>query len=604
MPVGLHGRFVPSLRRVAAPRMRFDEFGGKRRPGHVSILADSGRHCEWTRRVERYCAHVSGSEWSQLPDSLIAGSNDALVSLVEHQAQALGSSPFVTLPDERLSFGEVGDLARRSASVLAMHGVGRGDVVASIATNSRTSIAAWLGAQYVGAVHLPVNALLWGKPLHDVLSHARPKALIVEAGLWHQTEVSQVVDAVRGSVFIDQLVEQCPVNAFDFAVALDAANPADVVPQLLRPEEPGTLLYTSGTTGEPKGVVWSTMAESVWIKAYANEMLQLSPGEGAYTCLPLFHVTARGTFAGALRCGGRVTLDARFDPFGFWNRVREADAQVFTFVGTILSVLSKARPRADDADNPARRIVGAAAPADKWREVEQRFGLEIVETWGQTETAGCWLQPASMPQTAGTVGFPSERWKARLVDDDGNDIEHAGKAGEMFMRPLHPLAVFSGYAREAGVHEPSREVFTDDGWYRTGDLLVRNDDGSFAFAGRLREAIRRRGELIGASPIEDAARSVVDLAEVAAVGVPATHGSEEDIKLCVVPTPGTLVDPAELWGRLRDVLPAFMVPRYIQVLDELPKTPSTRIRKVALGELGVADAWDSSKRPAPTSEIT
>ena len=533
---------------------------------------------------------------SELPGSLQVDRGDSLVALVEKQAEQLGDSPFIRLPDCELSFSELAELARRTAAVLVEHGVARGDIVATLATNSRTAIAAWLGAEYIGAVHLPVNALLWGDALLSVLSDARPRALIVESKLLSAVEDAGARSVVTGPMFVDGVASgsSAPLTYLDFAALIDSANGSMVEPVVVDLGEPVSLLYTSGTTGTPKGVVWSSAAERIWNKAYANEMLQLAVGEGAYTCLPLFHVTGRGTVAGALRCGARVTVDAKFDPFGFWRRLREADAQVFTFVGTILSVLAMARPSADDSDNPVRRIVGAAAPSAKWREVEQRFELDIVETWGQTESAGCWLQPRTLPQSVGTVGFASERWQARLVDEQGRDVTEPGVVGELLMKPLHPLAIFSGYAGVHGVVEPTRECIGDDGWYRTGDLLSRNDDESYSFGGRIREAIRRRGELIAASPIEEAAMRVAPLAEVAAVGVPSTHGSEEDIKLCVVVAQGEAVDPAELWGKLRQVLPAFMVPRYIEVLDELPKTPSTRVRKVALAERGIGNAWSAS----------
>jgi crotonobetaine/carnitine-CoA ligase len=357
-------------------------------------------------------------------------------------------------------------------------------------------------------------------------------------------------------------------------------------------------MYTSGTTGTPKGVLWSRHCEATWASAYVG-LLGIDEGEGAYCCLPLFHVTCQGTVLGTLLRGGRLTVDARFSAFRFWSRIREADAAVFTFVGTILSVLAKRAPRPDDADNPVRRILGAAAPVDLWREIERRFDVEIVETWGQTETASCWTSPAQLPQRPGTVGRANERWEARIVDDEGEEVG-PGAVGELWMRPRQAHVMFEGYVGPEGVTD---EAWTPDGWYRTGDLLVRDHDGDFAFRGRLREAIRRRGEMIAAGEIEAAALSHPEVLEAAAVGVPADDWGEEEVKLCVVLGPDGGISPPELVAFLAERLPRFMVPRYVDVRAEMPKTPSTRVQKYRLSAEGAAGAWDARARPDTSTDV-
>ncbi|MDQ6747038.1 MAG: ATP-dependent acyl-CoA ligase, partial [Candidatus Dormibacteraeota bacterium] len=132
-----------------------------------------------------------------------------------------------------------------------------------------------------------------------------------------------------------------------------------------------------------------------------------------------------------------------------------------------------------------------------------------------------------------------------------------------------------------------------EGWYHTGDLLLQHPEGDYTFAGRLREAIRRRGEMIPAASVESAALEHPWVLEAAAVGVPAPEGVEEEIKLCAVAREGRTLDPAELHAHLRSRLPGFMTPRFIAILEALPKTPSTRVRKVELSEAGSATAWDA-----------
>ena len=528
-------------------------------------------------------------QWPVPVVPLRAGSR-TLAEILESRA-GLGGREFLVLPDARLTYADADELADRAASVLADHGCGRGDIVMARCENGWAMVATWFACAKLGAIFMPVNALLTGDPLRNVMAAAGARLAVCDASLLpsleavrsHLPALTTVLVAGSGPVAsrypsFDRLVEAAP-----------AVRPPALDDD---PGAPAKLMYTSGTTGHPKGVLWSRHCEATWAGAYVG-LLGITEGEGAYCCLPLFHVTCQGTVLGTLLAGGRATIDAGFDAFRFWSRVRTADASVFTFVGTILAALAKRRERPDDADNPVRRILGAAAPTDLWREIERRFGVEIVETWGQTETASCWTSPPALPQRPGTVGRTNPRWEARVVGPDGGGVPD-GVEGELWMRPRQAHVMFEGYLGPDGVTD---EAWTHDGWFRTGDLLVRDSQGDFAFRGRLREAIRRRGEMIAAGEIEAAALAHPDVAEAAAVGVPAESWGEEEIKLSVVLAPEAAVTAPALLGHLAGRLPRFMVPRYIDLRAEMPKTPSTRIQKYVLRDEGTTGAWDFRGRP-------
>ena len=518
-------------------------------------------------------------------------------AILERQAARLGNRPFLALPDASLSYAEADELANRVADGLGSLGLGSGDIVMARCTNTTPMVATWFACMKLGAVFMPVNSLLRGEPLRRVMAHAGGSTAVCSAELYPALaevraglpKLGQVVVAGTGRG------EQPPgTRSWDSLV--DSGSSAPPPSLAADPAAPAKLMYTSGTTGTPKGALWSRTCEATWARCYGDELVPLGAGETAFCCLPLAHVTCQGTTLAALWRGGRITIEDRFNPYGFWRRLREADAVMFTFVGTILSVLARRPPHPDDDDNPVRRALGSGVPRDLWSSFEERFGLAVVDVWGQTETASCWTLPSRLPQRPGTIGRPSERFEARIVDEDGADVAN-DVPGELWIRPRRPHVMFEGYLVDPGSAESARArvapPWDDAGWYHSGDLVVRHADAELAFAGRQRDAIRRRGEMIATGDIEAAALSHPEVFEAAAVGVAADGGADEEIKLCVVPRPDDGVDPAALHELLRRLLPKFMVPRYIEVRSSLPKTPTTRVQKYLLRDEGAAGAWDA-----------
>jgi crotonobetaine/carnitine-CoA ligase len=517
----------------------------------------------------------------------------SLRALLEQRAAELGPRPFLTLPDMSLSYAGADELANRVAAVLLGLGYGAGDIVMVRAVNGWATLAAWFGCSKIGAVYLPLNAMLTGEPLRQVMAHSRGRVVIVQATLAGDVEaVRSGLPDLRDLVVVGG--ERRGPPRFEDLVEEAGSTPPPALPD--DPGAPTKLVYTSGTTGAPKGVLWSRSCEALWGRCYGDEFLPVDPGEALYSCLPLFHVTAQGTILAALWRRGRVTIDSGFSLLSFWRRVREADAVMFTFIGTILSALARRPPHPSDADNPVRRVLGGAAPVDRWREIEERFELQIAEVWGQTETASCWSWPArGLPQRPGTVGEPSARWEGRITGEAGEELG-PGAPGELWVKPRAPHVMFDGYLGEEGPLVPTRESFDEDGWYRTGDLMTWTEDGELSFIGRHRDAIRRAGEMISPTFIEEAALTHPGVVEAAAIGVAADDGVEEEVLLCVVAAEGAGLDLAEVASFLAGALPAYLVPRWLRHLDELPKTPTTRVRKFELRRLGTTGAWDTRRK--------
>ncbi len=513
-------------------------------------------------------------------------------AVLEHQAATLGPRPFLVLPDTTLTYAEADELANRVAHALGSLGVGVGDIVMARCGNGAAMVSTWFACMKLGAVFMPVNSLLTGEPLRRVMAHAGGTIAVCDADLY--PSLAEVRDGLPRLDHVVVVGGDHMMGTHSWQTLVERAAPAPPPPLAPDPSAPAKLMYTSGTTGTPKGARWSRACEATWGWAYGNDLLPLQSGEAIYCCLPLAHVTCQGTVLAALHRGGSVTIEAGFNPYGFWRRLAEADAVMFSFVGTILSVLARRPPQPGDADNRVRRAMGSGAPAGVWPAFEERFGLHVVDVWGQTETASCWTRPEALPQRPGTIGRPSPRFDARLVDDTGGECGD-DEVGELWMRPRRPGVMFDGYLDDEGRVVPP---FDHEGWYHTGDFMRRAPDGELSFAGRRRDAIRRRGEMIAAVDIEEAALAHPGVFEVAAVGVPADGaavdgGADEEIKLCVVARPDVDLDPAELQEFLRARLPKFMVPRYLDLRPELPKTPTTRVQKYRLAEEGTAGVWDS-----------
>ena len=492
----------------------------------------------------------------------------------------------VVLPDVTLTYGELDRLTNATANALVERGVREGSVVMTLCHNGAALVATWFACMKIGAVFAPLNASLTGDPLAHVMSLACGEALICDAALAPAARAASQDVSTLTVALVTGARSHAGFASLDHAVAAASTDPPPM-PEA-NPAAPARLMFTSGTTGDSKGVLWSRNAETLHAVCYGDELVRTARGETVYTCLPLFHVTAQGTLLGTMLRGGRTVVDRRFEPLRFWARTRAVDAVFFPYVGTIISTLLARAPRRTDSDNPVRRAMGSATPTGLWDAFERRFGVALEDVWGQTETASCWTHAGPAGPIPGTVGVPCGRFEARIMSRRGAEAP-PGETGELWIRPIEPHVIFEGYAA-GGASEPD---LTDDGWYRTGDLLARDAQGALSFHGRLREAIRRRGETMAPAEIETVAVQHPAVREAAAVGVPADDGVEDEILLCVVLSEPQAVTPADLHAHLTRALPKFMVPRFIRIDAELPKTATTRIRRVELRETGRIGAWDS-----------
>jgi crotonobetaine/carnitine-CoA ligase len=474
----------------------------------------------------------------------------------------------VVTSDGRLEARDVVDLAARAAGALAELGVRRGDRLAVMLHNQQAILAAWFGSAWAGVTFVPINTRLRGEILRYTIQHSEPAALIVADDLVAAT-ARELASAVR----------IIPAGDWSRAVVTTPAIP------LAPSTERGCIFYTSGTTGRPKGVVWHpvTQARHAWL--YARELVALEPGEVGYTGFPLFHVQSMGVAMSCLQNGATAYVDPRFSATQFWPRVRETRATMFAYMGAMLAILLKAPPGPADRDHQLRYAMGAAATPELWRAFEARFGLTLLECYGQTEMSTCWSANPVGSGRIGSIGPFADRATIRLQPvGDGSPV------GLLLVRPRAPHLMMEGYFRDP---EATRAVM-EDGWYNSRDLVRADPDGWLYYVGRVTDSIRRRGEHVSAYEIEQVVVDHPDLLEVAVVGV-ASDLTEQDVALYYVRRPGLPVDPRALaeWCRAR--LSDFMVPRHYREVAALPKTETARVQKAVLTGLPVLTAFDAER---------
>jgi crotonobetaine/carnitine-CoA ligase len=524
----------------------------------------------------------------QVPASAYVGSADeeSTVALtLRRRAEATPDAPFLSFEDQRLTFGDALTRAQSAAGALAALGVVPGDRVAVMLPNCLEFLDLWLAAALRGAVLVPVNTHLRGEGLRYIVQHSGAATAIVDGALSDAYEAA--LPAGTGAATCLRRGGESDGDGgrwHDLAPLLDGSHSAGPTVDV-RPSELAQILYTSGTTGLPKGVMTCHNAYVATGLEYAQRYVGIREDDRLYTCLPLFHINAQAiTVMPSLLSGRPCVMTARFSGSGFFDEMRRHGTTVFNYIGAILVILLKQPVLATDADNPVRLTVGSSAPPDRWREFEQRFGIEIVEIYGLTESAGVAL--SNTENVTGSCGTPVSWAEVEIHREDGTPAP-PDEPGEFVIRAQRPNIMFQGYYN----NPDATTAATRDGWFRSGDRGRRSADGDFIFIDRLKDSIRRRGENISSYEVELIINEHAAVLESAAVGVPSDIG-EEEVMIVVVLREGEDVAPGELVAFCGERLAAFMVPRYVRFIGTLPKTPTEKVQKFELRELGVTGAWD------------
>jgi crotonobetaine/carnitine-CoA ligase len=475
-----------------------------------------------------------------------------LLEVLGRHAREQGERVFLRHGGRAVGYAEFDRLTNRAANALAARGVAKGDRVTLAHGNAVEYVVAAIGILKTGAILHPVNPALGTAELGYVIDHADPRVIVTDAAC-----DAKLATFGRPTVLGAALVE-----------ADDAAPPA----ARIDPGDWSTLLYTSGTTGKPKGVLF-THSRTGTSGPHFIARLGLTPDDTILAVTPLFHGNAWGAVTTALYAGGTAAFAKQFSASDFWPLVHEVRATVVYTLGTVLAMLLTREPTPLERDNPLRVILGLGAAPIRDR-VVARFGVAaVLECFGSTDAGVVTIEPLGATPRPGSCGPAVPGVDIRVVDDAGTPLPPRG-IGEILVRSP---AMMAAYYRDPD--ETAKAL--RDGWFHSGDLGWLDEDGWLYFVDRKRDVIRRGGENVSSVLVEKTLREHPRVTEVAVVGVPDPVLGQE-IKAFVVTRAPVSADELQSFAAAR--LAKFQVPRLWEFRDSLPKTPTQRVEKYKLRE--------------------
>lgn len=530
-------------------------------------------------------------------ENMAADKSDWVVGkIIDRQANERPDAPFVQFEfDEPITYAKAQELSYRVGNAFADEGVEFGDHIAVMLNNCLEYLWCWFGLNRLGAVHVAINTAYKGNFLVHVLGNSEARLAVVEPGFlaW----IADIEDGVplletvyvTGGVPADApTFKRIKLRSFD---ELMSGKP-DPIEVEVTYRDTGMIMYTSGTTGPSKGVLMPH--GHLFLFGHSMHVhLALTPEDRYYICLPLFH--AQGSVMmtyGVLQSGGHAMLTRIFRASTWIDDIRTFGATVTNTLGVMSDFVLRQPRRADDSDNQLRMLCAVPVTEETVAHFRERFGIpKFSELFGMTECNLPIGRPPDAPDEPGCSGkIWDEYFEVRIANPQTDESLPTGEVGEILVRPKEPYCFMQGYK---GMDDRTVDTWRNF-WFHTGDAGRLDERGFLWYIDRIKDTIRRRGENISSYEVEAVLLEHPAVGEAAAVAVKAEAGGEDEVLACIVLADGHAAPaPAELLDFCSPRMPYFAVPRYIEFIDAIPKTPSQKIQKNKLRDRGLSEStWD------------
>ncbi len=492
-----------------------------------------------------------------------------------------------------LSYGEVDARASRVANALIARGLQQGEAVSTLMPNCEENLATWFGIQRAGGVQCPINLAYRGDFLSWVINLPQSRFLVVDHQFLGRLEhVAADLPHLEHVIVLERGERDGPdpsVRWEPWSVLLDAP---DAYPDVeVGWTDDARIMFTSGTTGRSKGAIKQQASDYFSGRTYI-EVCGVTAEDTFFSCLPLFHSNAQVLAAyPAMIAGARIAYVERYSSSQFWGQVVDAGATILNTVSAINYFIWNTPPGELDRAHTVSRIMAMPAPKDLYERFEERFGIRFIEGYGLTETGMVTYHPPGRPPRPGSCGVATPGFEVVVVEPGTDRPLPPGTPGEIVVDMKIPNIVMRSYA---GMPEKTAEDFRNLKLH-TGDLGRLDEDGYLYFLDRVKDYIRRRGENVSSMEVERIVGSHPHVLEAAAIGIKALEGAsaEDEILVCLVAHADVDIDLGSLLSWLDERMPYFAVPRFLRIMDDLPKTPTERVRKVELRDAGLtADTYD------------
>lgn len=521
-----------------------------------------------------------------------------LPELLRQRAHELGDKPFLSfaVDDASVSYREADERSDRIAAGLASLGLSAGDRVMVMMGNRLEFVLTWFALNKLGAFHAPINIDYRGEFLEHLVNTAQAKLMVLEHRFLEVVLASKArMPTLEHLVVVGGPPESqlSGMRASSFAELPSEEQPPKVT---VRPSDTYAVLFTSGTTGRSKGALMP-YAHGHLLNERNLNLLDLDGSSSYISELPLFHINAHMTVYGCMIVGAHARMEERFSASRWLERVRSSGATHSSMLGVMVDFVLRQPPTEHDRDHNLRSVWMVPCLPELSNRFRDRFGVErIVTSYGTSEVGMVARRVVDRSDRVHSGKVGEEFYEVAIVDEQDRAVA-AGEVGEIVVRTRLPWTVTHGYF---GMDDRTVEAFRNL-WFHTGDAGRFDEDGNLCFVDRLADRIRRRGENVASADVEHVLATHEAVAEAAVVAVDADEeGGEDEIKACLVLTPDTPLDFEEFWSWCEERLPYFAVPRYIEVRDALPKTPTEKVVKAELRRPGtdtqLADRGTSGRR--------